>query len=133
MDDRFLVADLPGYGYANAPEEVRERWGPLIESYLSCTPALLGIVMLIDARRGVGSDDERLLAYLAELGIPTLFVLTKADKLNRSGRKQAADKARRQLGVDEDQILVTSGKTGLGVRTLWESVLALVEEGPAER
>lgn len=110
---------------------MRERWGPLIESYLSSTPGLLGVVMLIDARRGVGSDDAQLLAYLAELGTPTLFVLTKADKLNRSGRAKAAEKARKQLGIDEDQILVTSGKTGLGVRTLWESVLALVEEGAA--
>ncbi|MGH7539852.1 MAG: ribosome biogenesis GTP-binding protein YihA/YsxC [Gemmatimonadota bacterium] len=133
VDDSFLIADLPGYGFAKAPEAVRERWGPLIESYLSSTPELLGIVLLIDARRGVGSDDVRLVEYLAALRTPALFVLTKADKLNRQGRQKAVREARAALGVDEEQLLVTSAKTGLGVATLWHSLRALVDEAGAAR
>lgn len=128
VNDRFLLADLPGYGFARAPREVRESWGPLIESYLGRTPELLGIVMLADARRGLSSDDGRMLEYLERLGTPTLFVLTKADKLNRTGQRRALDKLQRTLGADEDQILITSARTGLGVGELWDSILALLEQ-----
>jgi GTP-binding protein len=128
VNDRFLLADLPGYGFARAPEEVRQRWGPLIESYLADTPELLGIILLADARRGLSSDDGQMLEYLERLEIPTLFVLTKADKLSRTGQRQALEKVRKALGADEDQLLITSAKTGLGVQELWGSIMGLLEE-----
>ena len=127
IDDRFLLVDLPGYGFARAPKEVRDRWGPLIESYLSTSGDLLGVVLLVDARRGITKDDERMVEYLAATGLPTLIALTKIDKLNRSGRKAAAGKIRDALGVDADQVVSTSARTGEGTGTLWQSVLALVE------
>lgn len=127
VNDRFLLADLPGYGFARAPQEVRDRWGPLIESYLGRTPELLGIVLLADARRGLSDDDGQMLEYLERLGTPTLFVLTKADKLNRTGQRRALDKLRKALGADEDQVLITSARSGLGVQDLWDSILALLE------
>ncbi len=127
VNDRFLLADLPGYGFARAPQEVRERWGPLIESYLAETSELLGIVLLADARRGLSGDDGQMLEYLERLGTPTLFVLTKADKLNRAGQRRALEKLKKTLGAGEDQVLITSAKTGLGVQDLWDSILALLE------
>ncbi len=128
VDDRFLLADLPGYGFARAPKEVRERWGPLIESYLSSTPELLGIVMLVDARHGLTRADRRMVGFLEEIGTPALFVLTKADKLSRAGRTKAAAELRSALGIEEDQLVVTSARTGAGVQLLWESLLGLLEE-----
>lgn len=129
VDDAFLLADLPGYGFARAPSDVREHWGELIERYLSGTPRLLGIVLLVDARRGLGPDDEQMLAYLEALGTPALVALTKVDKLNRSGRRKAGEKIRTALGVDADQFLETSAKTGEGVGALRDSLYALVEGG----
>lgn len=128
IDNRFLIVDLPGYGFAQAPKDVRERWGPLIESYLSGTKELLGIVLLVDARHGLTADDERMIDYLAQTGTPTLFAMTKMDKLNRAGQKKAAQKLRARLGIDEEQLLPTSGRTGEGVGTLWESLLALLDQ-----
>ncbi|MFV1986272.1 MAG: ribosome biogenesis GTP-binding protein YihA/YsxC [Gemmatimonadota bacterium] len=127
IDDRFLLVDLPGYGFAKAPRAVRERWGLLIESYLSTAEALLGIVLLIDARHGLTPDDERMIEYLARTETPTLFALTKMDKLNRAGQRKAAQKLRETLEIDEDQLLPTSGRTGEGVDTLWDSLLELLE------
>jgi len=127
VDGRFLIADLPGYGFARAPREVRERWGPLVETYLTTTPDLLGVVLLIDARRGVTPDDRDMVGYLAETGIPVLFALTKTDKLNRSGRRAALESLRQALDVDADQTLATSAKTGAGLDTLWQSLRALVD------
>jgi GTP-binding protein len=129
IDNRFMIVDLPGYGFAQAPKDVRERWGPLIESYLSNTRELLGIVLLVDARHGLTADDEAMIDYLATTGTPTLFALTKMDKLNRAGQQKAAQKLRGKLGIDEEQLLPTSGRTGEGVGTLWASLLALLEGG----
>lgn len=127
VDDRFLLADLPGYGFARVPAEVRRTWGPLIESYLGGNPRLLGIVLLIDARRGPSEDDARMLDYLARIGLPTLFVLTKVDKLSRSERREVVEGIREELGVPADQVLPTSARTGEGVATLADSMAALLE------
>ncbi|MDX1578823.1 MAG: ribosome biogenesis GTP-binding protein YihA/YsxC, partial [Gemmatimonadota bacterium] len=132
VDERFLLVDLPGYGFARAPVEARERWGRLIEDYLEGSPRLLGIVLLIDARRGLTADDERMVAYLEDLGTPALFALTKVDKLNRSGRRRALERLVERAGVDEEQIVETSARTGEGVPTLLASLFALVDgAGPA--
>lgn len=127
VDDRFMLVDLPGYGFAKAPREVRERWDRLIDAYLGHTEELAGIILLLDARRGLTGDDEAMVEYLARLGLPTLFVLTKIDKLNRAGRQRAGEALRRALGVEEDQVLETSAKTGAGMGTLLASVDALFE------
>lgn len=128
IDNRFVLADLPGYGFAGVPAEVRRKWGPLIESYLGSSPLLLGIVLLIDARRGPTSDDAQMIDYLARLGLPTLFVLTKIDKLKRSERRQAVERARKALGTAPDQLLATSAITGEGIESLKASLAALLDE-----
>ena len=71
--------------------------------------------------------DPQMLEYLERLGTPTLFVLTKADKLNRTGQRRALEKLQKALGADEDQLLITSARTGLGVQELWDSIVALLE------
>lgn len=128
VDDRYLIADLPGYGFARVPAEIRRAWGPLVESYLGSASGLLGVVLLIDIRRGVQTDDRRLLDYLAERELPTLFVLTKADTLSTIRRRAAVRGVREALDVGEDQLLATSVRSGAGVASLAASVEALVRE-----
>ena len=132
INERFFLADLPGYGFAQAPEAARERWRKLIEAFLSTGPDLAGIVVLIDARRGLLDQDEQLLGWLAELQIPTLLALTKIDKLNRSGRTRAARELREALGLPADQLVSTSSVTGEGIDTLRESLFALLDPQPTE-
>ena len=142
VDDRICLVDLPGYGFASVPPEVRQRWTPLIESYLSTSPGLVGVVLLLDARRGPSPDDRgmidqrpankittpRLIDQLARLGTPTLFALTKIDKLSRSERRKAMESVRETLELPEDQVVATSAVSGEGTETLWDSVLAATEE-----
>lgn len=130
VNDRFLIADLPGYGFAKVPEEVRREWGPLIESYLGTSPLLLGIVLLLDARRGPTPDDGQMLDYLARLGLPTLYALTKIDKLKRSERRKAVERIKEELGAPRDQLVLTSARTGEGVDELRHSIAALLQEPP---
>ncbi len=127
IDDRFFLVDLPGYGFARAPDSVRDAWKRLIENYLSSNDRLHGLVLLLDARRGVQAADRQLLGYLGEKEIPVLIVLTKIDKLNRSGQARAIDQVRSELDLPADQVLATSARTGQGIDTLRESLLALFE------
>jgi len=125
---RFCLVDLPGYGFAKAPAEVRQRWEPLIQSYLSTSPELMGVILLLDARHGPSKDDRRMLDFLGRLELPTLFVLTKVDKLSRGKRKARMEETRELLEIPEDQLLATSAVTGEGTETLGKSVLAAVDE-----
>jgi len=132
VNDRFFLTDLPGYGFARAPEAVREHWGMLIEKFLANSAQLAGIIVLIDARRGLLPQDQQLLGWLAEFQIPALFALTKIDKLNRSGRKKAEANLQRDLNLEPDQVIATSAHSGEGVDTLRESMFALVDSYSAE-
>ena len=125
---RFCLVDLPGYGFAKAPAEVRQRWEPLIQSYLSTSRGLAGVILLLDSRHGPSKDDRRMLDFLARLELPTLFVLTKVDKLSRGKRKARMEETRELLEIPEDQLLATSAVSGEGTKSLGDSVLAAVEE-----
>ena len=132
INDRFHLVDLPGYGFARAPEGTRERWRRLIEPFLKESPDLAGIVVLIDSRRGLLSQDEQLLEFLARLQLPTLLALTKIDKLNRSGRARAERELRDTLGLPADQLVATSSLTGEGVDTLRASLFGLLDTQASE-
>lgn len=132
INDRFFLTDLPGYGFAKAPADARERWRRLIEAFLGTSPELVGIVVLIDARRGLLDQDEQLLEWLAELQIPTLLALTKIDKLNRSGRARAERELRDALGLPADQLIATSSLTGEGIGLLRASLFGLLDAQPTE-
>lgn len=127
VNGEFFLVDLPGYGFAGAPPALRQRWAPLMESYLAVTEELLGLVQLIDSRHGPTGDDRQMLDTLARLEIPSLFVLTKVDKLGRSERREAVESATDELGVPRDQILETSAVTGEGREELLDSMEALLE------
>src|SRR5690606_23785554 len=100
----FFLVDLPGYGYAKVPQAVKQQWHRLMEWYLRNTTALRGVVQLIDVRHDPTDDDQQMIRYLTETGLPALFVLTKVDKLTRSARAAQVRKVVRSLGVDRDQV-----------------------------
>jgi len=127
-DHEFFLVDLPGYGFAKAPLEVRRRWRPLIEAYLGGTPELRGVVQLIDVRHGPSADDHRMLEYLAGTGLPTLFALTKVDKLKSTQREARLAEAMRDLGVDPEQAVPFSAVTGEGRDELLDSIRSLLNE-----
>ena len=126
----FVAVDLPGYGYSRGPDADRERWRKIIGDFLAKSEELRGVVQLVDLRHGPTSDDLRSVDYLAELEIPALFVLTKADKLKTTKREEAAAKARRKLGVDADQTLLFSALKGWGREELLEVLASLLFPAP---
>ena len=132
VNDRFVLVDLPGYGYARISKERRAEWKPLIEGYLRTSTELRGIVQLLDVRHDPTSDDRQMIAFLASIGIPTLFALTKTDKLSASERKARIAALTEELLVGEDQVIPFSAVTGEGRDELAAAVMALVEQ-PAWR
>jgi len=128
VNDSFLLVDLPGYGYARISKERRAEWRPLIESYLKSTNQLRGVVQLLDSRHDPTPDDLQMLDYLGEIGVPTIIVLTKIDKLTAKERQRQRAQIAGAAGVDDDQTIVFSATTGEGRNELAEAIEGLLAQ-----
>ncbi len=116
---RLRFVDLPGYGYARVSQREREGWGRLVEGYLAERENLRLAVLLQDARRDASDDERNLLAWLAEQGVASACVATKADKLKPSVRTRRLRDLARQLECGEEGLVVTSALRGEGLPALW--------------
>jgi GTP-binding protein len=122
----FYLIDLPGYGFARASKSERERHRALIIRYLRDRSSLSGVAWLLDVRHEPSRDDRTIQQLLVASERPVLAVLTKADKLGRSAQRDRARAIGRALELPEDQVQLTSARTGLGIADLGASILALV-------
>jgi len=116
------LVDLPGYGYAKVARSEREKWQPLIESYLGDRPTLRAAVLLQDLRRDWSEDEALLVAWLREREVPVLVAITKTDKLKPMRRAQAVRKLKESIGLPKADVLVTSAQTGAGIPELWSAL-----------
>ena len=119
-DSHFLV-DLQGYGYANAPLKVVEKWQALLKAYLSGRPNLRRAFVLIDARHGIKPVDEEILRLLDTSAVPFQTVLTKTDKVKEKDRARVLDQVRDALSKHPaafPELILTSSEKGLGIPTL---------------
>lgn len=132
VNDRFFLVDLPGYGYAKVPSAMRDAWQALIEWYLAKPGHIRGVVHLVDSRHPPTRHDLSMVSYLGELGVPSLVVLTKMDKLKRGARAEAVSRAVRTLALDEDQVVPFSAKTGEGRDVLLDALDALLQNDEGE-
>ncbi|HWG35779.1 MAG TPA: ribosome biogenesis GTP-binding protein YihA/YsxC [Gemmatimonadaceae bacterium] len=131
VNGTFLLADLPGYGYAKVSKTRSAEWGPLIESYLRSTKQLRGVVQLLDVRHDPTEDDRQMLDFLAEVSVPVMFVATKTDKLSQAAAKRRVQELAIMLQVDEDHIIPFSAQTGAGRDELAEAISGLLAPEPA--
>ena len=118
INDRLVLVDLPGYGYAKVSHAARDAWRPLVESYLGTRGVLAGVILIVDVRRGLEEEEDQLLEFLAALAIPALVIATKIDKLNRG----AQAKALRALATGAVPIVPFSAITGEGVAAVWKAI-----------
>lgn len=114
-EDRRLV-DLPGYGFARIPEEMRRAWGRLVEGYLRQRHSLAGIVLLMDVRHPLKEQDCQLIDWTSSLAIPLHILLTKADKLSRGAAQATLAAVRRQLAtIPGATVQLFSATNGTGI------------------
>ncbi|MFZ5813025.1 MAG: ribosome biogenesis GTP-binding protein YihA/YsxC [Thermodesulfobacteriota bacterium] len=118
----FYLVDLPGYGYARCAKSEREKWATLIDVYLRGNPWLRAVAAVVDCRLPPQALDLDLLAYASAQGVPTLVVLTKADKCTQREREMRKKIWTDILGAPP---LLFSGKTGLGREALWTAITAM--------
>ena len=117
VNDCCWFVDLPGYGYAKAPEEVRRSWKPMVEGFLDARRERIALALLVvDARHDASPLDKTMLEWLEDKEIPFVIAATKSDKLSGNGRARAAAQLRRELG---DDLLLVSAQSGLGTKDIW--------------
>lgn len=121
--------DLPGYGFAKVPAEMRAGWQTMVGTYLERRDCLLALAILVDVRRGFQDDDMALVEACASFGLQPILVGTKVDKLKSNAlfnQKRAMAKA---VGADPDHDIVwTSAANGAGREALWRRISALLPD-----
>jgi GTP-binding protein len=126
--EELYLVDLPGYGFANAPLAVVEKWQRLLRQYLSGRQTLRRAFVLIDARHGIKKVDEEILSLLDSSAVTFQAVLTKADKVKEKDREKVLDQVRTALSrhpAAYPEILVTSSEKGWGIPTMRAIIAAL--------
>ncbi|HEX2896955.1 MAG TPA: ribosome biogenesis GTP-binding protein YihA/YsxC [candidate division Zixibacteria bacterium] len=125
VNNRFYFVDLPGYGYAKVSKAERESWGKLIESYLTESDRLIGLVLLLDCRREPTAQDLMLTEWLEKRKLPVIIALTKCDKL---GRGQLAEKIRATEKHFDLEVIPFSIVSGVGKNEMLGAMTYLVEK-----
>lgn len=121
-DGLFNIIDLPGYGFAKAPKSERERWGAMIEGYLTNSKNLKQVFSLVDIRHEPTELDKKMLAYLYHFGLPFTVIATKADKISKAQRAKNVMNISAALGVGRDNIIVVSSETGEGLQAVTDRI-----------
>ena len=124
INDQFSLVDLPGYGYAKVPLEVKKAWGPMIRTYLEVRETLSGVVFIFDVRRVPREEDIRMLDWLEEFGVPTIPVITKIDKVKRSQLEKQIKPIVEETGLPRDAFSLFSATTREGCEEVWERIEA---------
>ena len=127
-EEHYLV-NLPGYGYANAPLPVVEKWQRLLKQYLSGRQTLRRAFVLIDARHGVKKVDNEIMSLLDSSAVTFQVVLTKADKVKEAEREKILTQVKDALSKHPaayPEIVVTSSEKGWGIPTL-RAIIATLE------
>lgn len=122
VNGKISFVDLPGYGYAKVPLEVRKTWKPMVESYLQTRQELCLVVLILDARRGASPEDLTLLDWLDYHGIPSLIVFTKADKLSQMERARQKKALSGIPLISGKPFLFFSAVSGEGKEELWKMI-----------
>ena len=130
INDEIMFVDVPGYGYAKVSKTEREKWGVMMEQYLTSQEALRGVVLLVDIRHDPTGDDVTMYNFLKHYEIPVIVVATKLDKIKKSQRQKHEAAVKRKLQFDpSDRFVAFSAETAEGKDEAWKAIYALITEG----
>jgi GTP-binding protein len=127
-DGKFYIADLPGYGFAEAPKKNVDVWSKLNLSYLRKRPSLRRVFLLIDARRGVGEVDRGIMEQLDSSAVQYQVVLTKSDKIKKAELAEVIEATKAALmkqPAAHPHVITTSSEKGLGLPELRATIMSL--------
>lgn len=124
IDDKLRLVDVPGYGYARVSKKEREKWGRMIEEYLTSRENLKAVVSLVDFRHEPSADDVQMYEFLKYYEIPVILVATKADKIPRGKWNKHESMIKKKLDFDtSDSFIIFSSVTKEGLEKSWDEIL----------
>lgn len=126
INEAFFLVDLPGYGFARAPKQEKDKWAAMIEGYLRGSEHLKRVFQLVDIRHEPTEDDQLMVEYLRHYDLPFTVVATKADKLSKAQRGKSIPAICRKLAVQPWEVMVYSSRDGTGKDKLLELIEAEV-------
>ena len=127
INNAFSFVDLPGFGYARVPESIKRTWGPMVEAYLLTRKTLKGVVLIMDIRRIPGAQELEFIEWLRYYTIPSILMLTKADKLSKSKQMNQHIAITKILGVDRNDLILFSAKSRMGKDATWAAIKRLID------
>lgn len=123
INDAMYLVDLPGYGYAKASEEVKAKWGKMIENYLHTSKRLKAVFLLIDIRHDPSANDRMMYEWMVYQGFAPIIIATKLDKIKRSQKDKNIKVIRETLGCGkETKIIPFSAVSKQGKEEIWNLI-----------
>lgn len=132
VNEAIYLVDLPGYGYAKASEEIKAKWGKMIEDYLHQSKEIRGVFLLIDIRHDPSENDRIMYRWILDHGYEPIIIATKLDKIKRSQVQKQMKLIRQGLNVvPGTRMIPFSAQTKQGREEIWEvidQIAGMVEE-----
>ncbi len=129
VNQELYLVDLPGYGYAKAAQEIRAKWGKMIENYLHGSRQLKAVFLLVDIRHEASANDREMYRWIVHQGYEPIIIATKLDKIKRSQVQKQLKLLRESLNpVPGTRIIPFSAQTKQGREEIWEMIDGLLEE-----
>ncbi len=128
IEEALFFVDVPGYGFAKVSKTEREKWGVMIETYITSREQLRGVIQIVDLRHKPTEDDRMMYEFLKYYDIPVIVVATKADKIPRSKWQKNAKIVRETLDFDpDDKFVLFSSETKMGKDEAWQFIKEGIE------
>lgn len=129
INNEIYFVDLPGYGYATANQEVKAKWGKMIERYLHQSKQLKLIFLLIDIRHAPGKNDIQMYDWIVKNGFSPVIIATKSDKIKRSQLQKCIKLIKDTLQIKTDTVVIPfSSETKSGREEVYELLDRLLEQ-----
>ncbi|HHQ0255623.1 TPA: ribosome biogenesis GTP-binding protein YihA/YsxC [Listeria innocua] len=123
IEEALFFVDVPGYGFAKVSKTEREKWGVMIETYITSREQLRGVIQIVDLRHKPTEDDRMMYEFLKYYDIPVIVVATKADKIPRSKWQKNAKIVHETLDFDpDDKFVLFSSETKMGKDEAWQFI-----------
>ena len=123
----FILADLPGYGFAKVSKSEKEKWAKMLERFFQRKEDIAHVLMLVDARHDPTVDDVQMIEFLHYHTIPFSVVLTKADKLSKMKLKEHVKGIANDLYLGAENLMATSAQTGYGKTEILNKIKQVID------
>ena len=127
----FILADLPGYGFARVSKGEKEKWAKTLDSFFADREKIAHVFMLVDSRHDPTADDVQMIQYLHYYTLPFTIVLTKSDKLSKMKLKEHLRAIAADLYLAPDNMLATSSETGYGKDAVLQKLRDIIDTANA--